>query len=304
MANAGEIDRSCQSDPPLGPGFGGDRHQAALVIAPGDLLATDPFFLMADDNITYEGRFGEAHPHAGLETVTLMLSGTLTDTGGRLEEGDVEWMTAGSGIVHSEDTMASTGMRLLQLWLLLPEAQRNMPPRVQILRRAEMPVHAEPGVLATVYSGTSGDAAGPAMNVVPMTLVDIRLAPGANFAPRCPASYNAFVVVIDGEVEAGVEAEKLAKGTVGWTRPIGDGSSLLAMQAGACGARVLLYAGQPQDSAVAAKGPFIAGSQEEIAGHYAAYRQGKFPHAGTMRRITCFGDNRKSISGDQADTPS
>ncbi len=54
----------------------------------------------------------------------------------------MEWMTAGSGIVHSENAMVSTGMRLFQLWLILPEAQRNMPPRVQVLRRADMPVHA------------------------------------------------------------------------------------------------------------------------------------------------------------------
>lgn len=121
------IDR-ITSIPPLGPGFDGERHKAALVIAPGNLPLTDPFFLMADDNITLEGRFGDAHPHAGLETVTFMLKGTMEDTGGRLEEGDVEWMTAGSGIVHSENAVVSTGMRLFQLWLILPEAQRNMPP--------------------------------------------------------------------------------------------------------------------------------------------------------------------------------
>lgn len=269
--------------PALGPGFDGERHKAALVIAPGDLSATDPFFLMADDNITQGGRFGDSHPHAGLETVTFMLNGTMEDTGGRLEEGDVEWMTAGSGIVHSENATVSTGMRLFQLWLILPEAQRNMPPGVQILRRTEMPVHTEPGVLATVYSGKSGNAAAPTKNAVPVTLIDIRLEPGATFASHLPASYNAFVVGIDGEVKAGATAETIAEGTVGWTRPMGDGDSRLALRAGDSGARLLLYAGQPQNISVVAKGPFIAGSPEELAGYYAAYRQGKFPHAGTMR---------------------
>ena len=272
--------------PALGPGFGGDRHKAALVIAPGDLPATDPFFLMADDNITREGSFGEAHPHAGLETVTFMLDGTMADTGGRLYEGDVEWMTAGSGIVHSEDVVVSAGMRLFQLWLILPEAQRNMPPRVQILRRAEMPVHTEPGVVATVYSGKLEDARGPALNAVPVTLIDIRLEPGASFGPRLPASHNAFVVVIEGQLEAGVTAGMLSEGSVGWTRPMGDGDSQLALQAAEGGARVLIYAGQPQNISVVAKGPFIAGSQEELARYYSAYRQGKFPHAATMRPVT------------------
>ena len=256
--------------PPLGPGFDGERHKAALVVAPGNFHATDPFFLMADDHITLEGRFGEAHPHAGLETVTFMLNGTMEDSGGRLAEGDVEWMTAGSGIVHSEDAMVSTGMRLFQLWLVLPEAQRNMPPRVQILQRGAMPVHVEPGVEATVYSGRLGDAAAPTKNAVPVTLADIRLEPAATFAPELPAAYNTFAVVIDGEVAAG----------------IGDGgSSTLTLRAGAKGARVLVYAGQPQNIDVVAQGPFIAGSREELAGYYAAYRHGRFPHAGTMRPV-------------------
>nr|WP_051130210.1 pirin family protein [Brevundimonas naejangsanensis] len=109
-------------------------------VKPGDLALTDPFFLMADDQVTSGGPFGEAHPHAGLETVTFMLNGFMEDGTGRLEEGDVEWMTAGSGIVHNKDTVVSTGMRLFQLWLILPERDRNMEPRVQILKRDQMPV--------------------------------------------------------------------------------------------------------------------------------------------------------------------
>lgn len=269
--------------PALGPGFDGERHKAALVIAPGDLPSTDPFFLMADDNITLAGTFGEAHPHAGLETVTFMLNGTMEDTGGRLEEGDVEWMTAGSGIVHSESAVVSTGMRLFQLWLILPEKQRNMPPRVQVLRRDAMPTHVEPGVRAILYSGRSGDLTAPTMNAVPVTLIDIHLEPGGAFAPPLPADYNAFVVVLDGTVDAGTET--LSTGMVGWSGPTGDGDSSLALRAGETGARLLLYAGQPQNISVVAQGPFIAGSREELAGYYAAYRHGKFSHAGTMRPL-------------------
>lgn len=271
--------------PALGPGFAGEYHRAALVVEPDNLPATDPFFLMADDNITLAAPLGDAHPHAGLETVTFMLNGTLEDINGRLDEGDVEWMTAGSGIVHGEDTKATTGMRLFQLWLLLPEAQRNMPPRVQVLRRAEMPVHAEPGVTAKVYSGQLESAAAPTLNEVPVTLADIRLTPGAVFKPQLPAAYNAFLVVIDGDIEAGRSTERLAANKVGWSEPSADGASLLSLRAGLHGARLLLYAGQPQDMQVVARGPFIAGSPEELAGYYAAYRKGKFPHAGTLRPV-------------------
>lgn len=267
--------------PPLARGFDGERHRAALVIPPGDLAATDPFFLMADDNITAQGPFGEAHPHAGLETVTFMLDGTMEDTGGRLEAGDVEWMTAGSGIVHSENAKVSTGMRLLQLWLILPEAERNMPPRVQILKRAAMPTHREPGVEARVYSGRLGDLRAPTLNAVPVTLLDVRLDPGATFAPPLPGAYRGFVVVVDGEADIGGVA--VAAGTVGWTEPVGDLASALPLQASDAGVRLLVYAGLPQNISVVAQGPFIAGSREEIAGYYAAYRGGRFPHAGQMR---------------------
>jgi redox-sensitive bicupin YhaK (pirin superfamily) len=75
---------------PLGPGFAGPRHSARLMIPPGDFAQTNPFFLMADDRTEVGGDFGEAHPHAGLETVTFMLSGSFEDFEGRLDPGDVE----------------------------------------------------------------------------------------------------------------------------------------------------------------------------------------------------------------------
>ncbi|SFD50549.1 pirin family protein [Roseivivax sediminis] len=277
--------------PALGPGFDGDHHKAALVVAPGDLPATDPFFLMADDNVTRAGAFGEPHPHAGLETVTFMLKGSMQDTGGKLEEGDVEWMTAGSGIVHAENSMVSAGMRLFQLWLILPEAERNMPPRVQILRRDAMPTHTEPGVAATVYSGRLGNAEAPTRNAVPVTLVDIELEPGATFELPLPASYNAFAVVIDGAVDAGAEDHQLGTGSVGWSGPADGEEGCLNLKALEGGARVLVYAGQPQNIEVVAKGPFIAGSREELSGYYTTYRNGKFPHAGTMRPVDHAGED-------------
>jgi len=277
------IDR-VTSTPPLGPGFGGERHKAALVVAPGDLPATDPFFLMADDNITTSGPFGEAHPHAGLETVTFMLRGTMEDTAGRLNEGDVEWMTAGSGIVHAEHATVSTGMRLLQLWLVLPEHQRNMSPRVQILRRDEMPARKENGSQAIIYSGESGGVTAATKNAVPVTLVDVRLEADAEFEQQLPSSYNGFLVVTEGQLEAGVTASVLTTGKVGWTHPLkGEAASSLRLKAGSSGARVLLYAGEPQNVSVVAQGPFIAGSRIELKEYYAGYRSGQFPRAGNMR---------------------
>lgn len=272
--------------PPLGPGFAGPYHSAAAVVAPGDFEKTDPFFVLMDDRMSKAGPMGEAHPHAGLETVTFLLNGTTEDLGGRLEEGDVEWMTAGSGIVHSEETVVSKDMQLFQLWLILPEDQRNVAPRVQVLRRDEMPVRREPGVLARVYSGRSGAVEAHPLNAVPVTLVDIRLEPGAVFEQDLPSSYNGFLVVLDGQLRAGEPEKLISAGQVGWTYPLdGSDGSILKLAAGETGARVLLYAGQPQRIPIAARGPFIAGSEAQLAEYFAAYRAGKFARASSMRPI-------------------
>ena len=270
---------------PIGPGFAGPRHKARLMIPPGDFAATNPFFLMADDRTEVGGDFGEAHPHAGLETVTFMLSGSFEDLEGRLDPGDVEWMTSGRGIVHGQDTVTSNGMRLFQLWIVLPEDQRRSAPRVQRLRRRAMPVRTEPGAEARVYSGRSGDAIAPTVNAAPATLVDLALEPGASFEQDLPASYNGFIIVIEGAVDAGEPAKRLAKDQVGWLdRPAGARASVLRLRAVDGPARVLIYAGEPQEIRLAARGPFIAGSDAELMDLFAAYRRGEFPLASSLRQ--------------------
>jgi quercetin 2,3-dioxygenase len=270
---------------PFGPGFAGPRHAARLMIPPGDFTRTDPFFLMADDRTDVGGAFGEAHPHAGLETVTFMLSGSFEDFEGRLDPGDVEWMTSGRGIVHGKATVTSDDMRLFQLWIALPEDQRQSSPRVQRLRKRNMPLRKEPGAEARVYSGQSGGAVARTVNAAPVTLIDLRLEPNASFEKALPASYNEFIVVIEGAVSAGDPARAMAKDQVGWLdRPAGAGESALRLRAADAPARVLIYAGEPQEMRLAARGPFIAGSEAELAGYFAAYRRGEFPLASTLRQ--------------------
>lgn len=270
--------------PPVGPGFDGPAHTAATVISPGDFDATDPFFLMMDDHISVAGHFGGEHPHAGLETVTFMLNGTMEDLGGKLLEGDVEWMTAGGGIVHSEQAVVSEGMRLLQLWVVLPENQRDIAPRVQLLDRNSMLLRQEPGVEARIYSGVSGKIVSATANAVPITLLDIRLQAGATFEQGLPSSYNGFLFILEGDLTAGDPAVPLAAGQVGWLdRPLQAGNSALIIRSDKNPARVLLYAGERQNMTLASRGPFIAGSEAELAQLFASYRRGEFPRASSMR---------------------
>lgn len=270
--------------PPVGPGFGGPSHTATPVIEPGNFAATDPFFLMMEDRISRSGPFGGEHPHAGLETVTFMLDGTMDDLGGNLHVGDVEWMTAGAGIVHAEETVVSEDMRLLQLWVVLPQDKRQIAPRVQILACDRMPVREGPGAQARVYSGRSGEIEAATVNAVPVTLVDIRLEPGACFEQDVPASYNGFILVLEGLVLAGAASTSVSAGQVGWSNPVAaSGASGLVLRAGEKGTRILFCAGQPQNSEIAARGPFLAGSEAELNGYFSAYRQGRFPRASSMR---------------------
>jgi len=113
--------------PPLAPGFAGPGHLTAPVVSPDDFVLNDPFIVLMDDRLEIGDRtVGEPHPHAGFETVTLILDGAIydRDEGGAIKAGEVQWMTAGRGIIHGENVMTKGKVRLLQLWLTLPKDQR------------------------------------------------------------------------------------------------------------------------------------------------------------------------------------
>jgi quercetin 2,3-dioxygenase len=261
--------------PPPAPGFIGEGHSAVEVLAPTALAASDPFVLLMDDrlDITTRRQIGGAHPHAGLETVTLVLEGTLHDRDeGGLVAGDLVWMTAGRGIIHNEAVEAAGRSRILQLWIALPARDRELAPRFEIVRKDAAPVVRAEGVEARLYSGASGAMRSPTRNRVPVTLLDLRLAPGASFAQALPASYNGFVYVIEGSASIGDGA--LAAGDVGWLAP--SDAAVFAISGGERGARVVLYAGHPIGEPLVQHGPFVAGSRDEIAELHRHFRDGQF----------------------------
>lgn len=269
--------------PPASEGFLGPGHEAVEVIGPTDLVKTDPFVLLMDDRIAFEkGRkVGEAHPHAGLETVTFALEGTLLDEDeGALGPGDLVWMTAGRGVIHGEH-MFATGerARILQLWITLPERDRHAAPRLDVVRAADVPVHRAPGVEAKLYSGESNGLRSSTKNYVPVTLVDVRLERGASFEQLLPASYGGFVLPIAGRVS--IADETLEEGNIGWLdrgagRLDSDVATHLVVRGDAPTSRFLLYAGRRQGEPTVQRGPFVAGSEIDIAAMFRAYRAGRF----------------------------
>ncbi|NOK13046.1 pirin family protein [Corallococcus exercitus] len=262
--------------PEPAPGQFGPAHTVVPVISPEDYARSDPFILLMDDRIDGQP-IGGPHPHAGFETVTLVVKGGMTHDSGRLGEGDVQWMTAGSGVIHGEGLEGGMSQaRILQLWLTLPKAQRWVPAGFQDLSYAELPVRREPGVEVRLYSGSSGTVRSATKNYVPVTLAELQLEPGASIAQDLPASYNGFFLVLEGEVAVGPDRRVLKPGQVGWLdRPVSGGDSIVHVT-GTTRARVLLYAGQPQRDPLVSHGPFIGDTQADILRSIEGYRAGRF----------------------------
>jgi redox-sensitive bicupin YhaK (pirin superfamily) len=279
MAIARRIARVVQTPAPT-TGFMGAGHTAALVVDPSEFASQDPFILLADDRIELPAgsTAGGEHPHAGFETVTFLLEGSLHDrVEGSLGTGDVQWMTAGSGVIHNEDVVPQGRTRILQLWLTLPHEKRWSAPRFETVAREDAPVRRAPGVELRVYSGSSADARSSTRNHVPVTMVDISLEASASVEQDLPASYNGFVYVLEGSVRAGAGAAPLDAGQVGWLDRTDGGASSLRVTAGGAGARLVLYAGEPTNVPIVMHGPFVGETRADLMRVSSEYMGGRFP---------------------------
>lgn len=271
-----------QNTPPPEPGFIGEGHTAVEVLTSTALEQSDPFVLLMDDRLDIAQRrvIGGAHPHAGLETVTLLLEGTLYDRDeGELHAGDALWMTAGRGIIHNEHVEAEGRARVLQLWVRLPKAARAAAPRYELIRRGDAPVVRESGAVAVLYSGSTGSLTSPTRNHVPVTLVDVSLEPGASFSQALPDAYAGFAYVLEGSVNG------LGAGQVGWLdAPPTTGEGVLRLTAGPSGGRLVLYAGQPQREPLIHYGPFVADDERVLAAQFQDFRAGRFTRLSELSR--------------------
>lgn len=269
------------------PGQFGPDHTVVEVIRPSEWKDADPFILLMDDRVDGTLRAGP-HPHAGFETVTFLVHGDMPaeqgDSAG-LRPGDVEWTTAGSGIVHGPDRPIEGRMRVLQLWLTLPQAERWTAPDHFFVRREDALVRHEPGATVHVYSGKSGTLVSPTRNRVPVTLVDVALEAGAAVTQEVPASSAGFFYVLEGEARIGQSAEPLVPGQVAWLdRPPAsqwddptDRETIVRIEnAGATPLRVLFYAGERQDTPIAWYGPFIGDTRADLARSFERYQAGTF----------------------------
>ncbi len=236
---------------------------------------TSPFLFLSEDWFAAPGGFAE-HPHRGMQTVTFVLDGALehrdhTGAHGVLRAGDVQWMTAGRGVLHSEMPYGGETAHTLQLWLNLPARMKMIPARYQDQRLADVPVRRLEGGEVRVYAGRSGDVSHPHGSDWPMSLLDIRLKQGVRLAQEVDPKDRGFLYVVQGAAVAG--GARLEAGQVGWFEPAAGETLGIAAEDEF---RALLFAGEPIREPVFAYGPFVMSTREEIVQAFADYQAGRF----------------------------
>ena len=258
----------------------GVRIRRAFGVREAALL--DPFLLLdefdSDDPADYRAGF-PWHPHRGIETITYMLAGSIEHddslgSAGVIGPGDVQWMTAGSGIVHQEMPAAGDTPRLrgFQLWVNLPADRKMTAPRYRGVRAADIPVVTTPaGARVKVISGAFAGARGPVRDVVgEPTFLDVELPPGGAFAAPAPRGCTVFCYVFEGAVhflEGPVQAGSLVL--------FGDGDEV-CIDATEAGAGFLLVAGRPLGEPIAWWGPIVMSSEEDLRTAVSDYHNDTF----------------------------
>jgi len=250
----------------------------------------DPFLLL-DEMGPMEVAPGEAkgapdHPHRGFETVTYMLSGEMEHKdsrghAGRLSSGDVQWMTAGAGVVHSEmpsQAFMRNGGRMhgFQLWVNLPQRDKMMKPRYQEIPSAKIPKATSADGLVSV-SVIAGEALGQKAVIetrTPIIYLHYRLEPGGVATPQVPRDYNAFVYIVEGAGLFGSEGERGADGQMVMFAPDGDEVRIENSADAKAALEVLLIAGPPLNEPIARYGPFVMNTEAEIHQAFEDYRLG------------------------------
>jgi redox-sensitive bicupin YhaK (pirin superfamily) len=234
---------------------------------------------------THSRRGVGQHPHRGFETVTIVYEGEVahrdsTGQGGIIGPGDVQWMTAGSGILHEEfhsDAFGRAGgpFRMVQLWVNLPAKHKMAQPGYQAILHTDIPSVDLPGGAASVrvIAGSFGDVKGPAKTFTPINVWDVRLKPDANVTLDVPDGHTVMLAVLSGRVVVN------ANDTAGTAEVLtldraGDSVSIRAD----ADTVMLVLTGEPIDEPIVGYGPFVMNSQEEIRQALTDLKSGRFGH--------------------------
>jgi redox-sensitive bicupin YhaK (pirin superfamily) len=245
-------------------------------------------FLMLDFNAAYD--FGpsdhirgvDVHPHKGFETVTIAYKGSVahhdsTGNSGVINPGDVQWMTAGAGILHKEyheEKFSKAGgpFEMVQLWVNLPKQYKSTPAHYQPITAGQMGKVELPGNqgVVNVIAGKFNETSGPAKTYSPVNVFDIKLKPGAEVSTQIEANHNTALLVINGSVT--VNGEPASEHSFVLFKNEGEEISIQAKEESV----VLLLSGEPINEPIASYGPFVMNTQDEIYTAIREFQEGKF----------------------------
>jgi len=225
------------------------------------------------------------HPHRGFETVTIVYEGEVehrdsSGGGGRIGPGDVQWMTAASGVVHEEfhgrDFARRGGMfEMVQLWVNLPAKDKLAPPGYQSITNSQIPAVSLPDGEGTirVIAGEFAGAKGPAQTFTPIFVGDLRFASDQRTELPLPDGYTTALVVLKGALRVN-GSEEITTAEVGLFDRVGNSINIESVN----DATALLLCGEPIDEPIVGQGPFVMNTAQEIRQAMEDYRSGKMGH--------------------------
>jgi hypothetical protein len=224
----------------------------------------------------------DEHPHRGFETVTIAYQGTVdhrdsAGNSGSIQPGDVQWMTAASGVVHEEKhgrefTEKGGTFEMVQLWVNLPKSLKMSQPRYQGILNEQIP-HADlgSGSYARVIAGELNGVKGPAQTFTPVNLFDLRLKAGTRVELSLSAGHNSALLLMKGDVAVNTAQRATGEAQIVLLGAPGEKVALEAKQ----DSTLLAMSGEPINEPVASYGPFVMNTQQEIVQAVADYRAGR-----------------------------
>lgn len=274
---------------PREPHFVGDGFRVHNFIPSGyhlDMRRMDPF-IMLDYNskfhfpATDKPKGVGVHPHRGFETVTIAYEGSVSHHdssggGGTIHQGDVQWMTAASGVLHkeyhAEEFYKQGGIfQMVQLWVNLPAKDKMSTPKYQAIEHKDIPtVEVENGFIE-IIAGEYNQTKGAASTFSPVNMLNAKLNEGGKANFSFPANYNTVLLVIDGEVKVNNEEIVPTDHLLLFTNE-GEDFSIEATE----NSVVLILSGEPLNEPIASYGPFVMNTQEQIREAFEDFNNGKF----------------------------
>ncbi|PKU73455.1 pirin-like protein isoform X2 [Dendrobium catenatum] len=239
-----------------------------------DLKTLDPFLLLDYATVSPPAGFPD-HPHRGFETVSYVLEGAITHEDfaghkGTIGAGDLQWMTAGRGIIHSEMPAGDGVNKGLQLWVNLSSKDKMIEPNYQELQSKDINRVQKDGIDVRIIAGEAFGVRSPIYTRTPTMFLDFAMNPGSQLHQPITEGWNAFVYIIEGEGVFGHESSSTALSH--HTLILSDGDGVKAWNKSRRSLRFLLIAGQPLNEPVVQYGPFVMNTLEEIEQAFEDYR--------------------------------